>query len=196
MINDGFGDQPGYDETEQMLRDEEAFFVRNARSTLLKKNQRGFKPGEDDDAVQEARIAAWQSYIEHHNPRYMNIAVRQRLIAHVMRDQWFGTKPTAHEMDPIRRSGRDSLDDPDLDLILLAEENIEALTMAYHHGQIMEALNVLSPKQREFVYMRFWEGRTYTDIAARLGLTEGGAKSVWLKQVRPLLAHQLAHLGT
>lgn len=191
MINDGFGE---LSDVEKVLLEEEDFIVRNARHALVKKMGRSFSEGLDEDAIQEARIAAWQSWIKHQNRAYLNIAVRQRLVAHVYRDQWFGTKPTAHEMDPIRRSSRDSLDDPDIDVVLTANESLEAVLMAYHDGEIVEAINALSPTQREYVVLRFWCGMTNPEIAAVQGKTPSGVSSIWSKAIRPSLLERLSHL--
>lgn len=190
-INDGFGD---LSTIEQVLLDEEDFIVRNARHALVRKTGRNFAAGADDDAIQEARIAAWQSWTKHQNRAYLNIAVRQRMIEHVYRDQWFGMTRSAHEKDPIRREDRYSLDDPDIDIFLTAHESLEAVLMAYHEGEIVEAINALSPTQREFVVLRFWCGMSYPEIAEIQGKTPGGVSGIWTKSIRPALMERLAHL--
>jgi RNA polymerase sigma factor (sigma-70 family) len=193
-IQDGFGDGPTVDE---VLAEEEEFFVRNARHALVKKMGRGFPAGADDDAVQEARIAAWQSWEKNHNRAYLNVAARQRITQHVVRDQWFGTKPVAHEKDPIRRANRSSFDDPDngIDVLVDSATWVDQVLLGYHTGEILQALSALTFTQREYVVLRFWGGMTDTEIAAHQGKTRGGVSSVWHKAIRPALADQLALLS-
>jgi DNA-directed RNA polymerase specialized sigma24 family protein len=193
-VNDGFGDDLS---VEEMLRDEEEFFVRNARHALVKKYGRGFREGEDQDAIQEARIAAWMSWEKNHNRAFLNIATRQRLMAHVYRDQWFGTKPTAHEKDPLRRANRDSFDDPDngIDVVLDSATWIDQVLLGYHSGEIVEALNALTFTQREYVVLRFWGGFSNVEIAAMQGKTPGGVGAIWSRDIKPQLVDKLELLA-
>jgi len=193
-IQDGFGDDPTVDE---VLADEEQFFVRNARHALVKKHGRSFPEGGDEDAIQEARIAAWQSWEKNHNRAYLNIAARQRLMAHVYRDQWFGTKPSAHQKDPIRRANRDSFDDPDnvIDVLVDSGTWVDQVLLGYHQGEILQALDELTFTQREYVVLRFWGGMSDTEIAAAQGKTRGGVSSMWFKTIKPQLATQLELLA-
>lgn len=191
MISDGYGDQT---EIEHLLIEEEAFFVRNARHALVKKIGKGFPEGAEQDAIQEARIAAWQSWTKHQSRAYMNIATRQRLMQHVYRDQWFGTTPSGRDMDPIRRANRDSLDDPDCDLVLVAQQVLDSVMLAYHEGEIVEAINALTPDQREYVVLRFWHGMTNPEIAAIQGKSVGAVSSAWSTYIAPSLRSRLAHL--
>ena len=193
-IQDGFGDDPT---VEEVLASEEQFFVRNARHALVKRSGRAFADGADEDAIQEARIAAWQSWEKNHNRAYLNIAARQRLMAHVYRDQWFGTKPTAHEKDPLRRANRDSFDDPDngIDVLVDSATWVDQVLLGYHQGEILQAIDALTFTQREYVVLRFWGGMSDTEIAAHQGKTRGGVSSVWHKSIRPALAGQLELLA-
>jgi len=195
-IQDGFGDDPT---VEEVLAEEEQFFVRNARHALVKRSGRAFADGADEDAIQEARIAAWQSWEKNHNRAYLNIAARQRLMAHVFRDQWFGTKPTAHEKDPLRRNpaSRSSFDDPEngIDVLVDSSTWVDQVLWGYHQGEILQAIDALTFTQREYVVLRFWGGMSDTEIAAHQGKTRGGVSSVWFKTIRPHLAGQLALLS-
>ncbi len=193
-ISDGYGE---IDETERVLVEEEEFFIRNARHALVSRMGKSFPEGLEDDAVQEARIAAWRSLQEHGNRAYMNIAVKRRLIEHVMRDRWFGMTRSAHEMDPIRRTNRDSFDDPDFEagLLLVAESLLEQTVLAYHYGEIAAAINTLTDDQREYVVLRFWCGMTSTEIAAAQSKSESNVRTAWSRYIRPHLMRELAHLG-
>lgn len=185
MFIDGYGD---LSETEQILADEEQFFATQGRKHL------GRDP---DDTAQEARIAAWQSLAKNPGNRaYMNIAAIQRVNAHVYRDQWFGVSQgvAGKPLDPIRRRHRDSIDDPDLSLVLESEQDLEAMLLAYHDGEIVAAINRLAPDHREYVVLRFWGGYTNPEIAAIQNKSNGYVKSAWVKVVRPRLLAELEHL--
>lgn len=65
------------------------------------------------------------------------------------------------------------------------------LEMAYHHGEIMQAVEGLPEVWREYVRLRFWEG--YNDSEAERALSVH--RSTWHKTVRPTLVRELAHLG-
>jgi RNA polymerase sigma-70 factor (ECF subfamily) len=54
------------------------------------------------------------------------------------------------------------------------EENVEKAEQA---RKISEVLKVLSPKHREVVLLRFYEGRPYREIAEIVGVSEGTVKS-------------------
>jgi DNA-directed RNA polymerase specialized sigma24 family protein len=137
------------------------------------------------------------SWEKNHNRAYLNIATRQRLMAHVYRDQWFGTKPTAHEKDPIRRADRFSLDDPDnvIDVVLDSATWIDQVLLGYHQGEIVEALNALTFTQREYVVLRFWGGFSNVEIAALQGKTPGGVGAIWSRDIKPKLAGKLELLA-
>lgn len=187
MLSDGYGD---LSEIEQILVDEEQFFVRQGHSHS--------HPGRDrDDAAQEARIAAWQSLSRHPGNRaYMNIAAVQRVVAHVYRDQWFGVSQgvAGKPLDPIRRGDRYSIDNPDLNLVLESDQDLEGVLLAYHDGEISAAINALAPDHREYVVLRFWGGYTNSEIAEMQHKSSGYVKSAWVKVVRPRLLAELAHL--
>ncbi len=195
-LNDGYGDS--LSEVELMLAEEEEFFVRNARNTMVKKYGKGFAPGSEADAVQEARIAAWLSWQQHQNRAYMNIATRQRLMKFVYDEApAFGSDTSrgnnsGASKDPLRRA-QVSIDDPDNEVLLVAAEALEAVALAYHEGEIIEAINSLLPDVREYVVLRYWGGYTPTEIAAMQGKTRGGVSSMWTKAL-PGLRERLEHL--
>ncbi len=194
-ISDGYGN---LSEVERVLMEEEEFLVRNARTMLIKKRGKGFAPGTEEDAVQEARIAAWQSWVAHQNRAFLNIAARQRLMKFVLDEApSFGSDTSRSNFsgaskDPFRRPTV-SIDDPDLDIVVTAAEALEAVAMAYHDGEIVEAVNALLPDVREYVILRYWAGYTNPEIAAIQGKSVGGVSSQWTK-AKPLLVERLEHL--
>lgn len=74
--------------------------------------------------------------------------------------------------------------------IAMAAEVLDGVVLAYHYGEIHEAIADLHPRWREYVYLRFWEGHGDSEIARLLGARVG-----WTDKVRPVLRERLAHLA-
>lgn len=83
---------------------------------------------------------------------------------------------------------------PDLWEQLIAVDALDAVELAYHQGQIVEALADLKPQYRSYVVMRFWGGMRDVDIAASLGTTNKVVGTWWSRSIRPVLRERLAHL--
>lgn len=63
--------------------------------------------------------------------------------------------------------------------------------LAYHHGEIHAALDRLSPREREYVALRFWGGLNYPELAEHFGYRP---TNLW-RTARPKLAEALEHLA-
>lgn len=63
--------------------------------------------------------------------------------------------------------------------------------MAYHQGEISAALAALPPKQRLYVWLKYWKGYTDTEMVAVFGYRPRNLGDSANKK----LAKQLAHLG-
>lgn len=71
------------------------------------------------------------------------------------------------------------------------EQDIEdAVVWAYHRGEIAQALAALTPRQREYVQLRFWNGRSTEELTRHFGYDPRG---VWAG-ARAKLAVSLQHL--
>lgn len=66
--------------------------------------------------------------------------------------------------------------------------------MAYHYGEIMQAINTLPEQHRQYVYRRFWLGDNSSEIARELGLSVTGMHNRWSRTIRPALVESLSHL--
>lgn len=51
---------------------------------------------------------------------------------------------------------------------------------------VERALDELTPDRRAVVWMRHWEGRSFADIAERIGSSEAAARKLWYRGVRQL----------
>ena len=116
-----------------------------------------------------------------------------------MPDPWHLDRHDPHARqapDPLRRRDRDSVNDETLrlDEVIDAGELVDDVAVAYHHGEIIQALNALTFTQREYVFARFWLGKTNPEIAAERGLSAGEVERQWRVNIRPVLLDELHHL--
>ena len=78
---------------------------------------------------------------------------------------------------------------------LQATDNLDAIETAYHSGEILAALAGLTPRQREYLYRRFWLGQTYTEMAKEMNTPNPG--TLWIAKkygAKARLTEALAHL--
>lgn len=181
VIQDGFGESHTL---EDYLR---------ARESLL-----SWKAARDEELVQEARIAVWLTLAKHPDATrsYLDQAATWRI-----RDLQRGAALTG-ETRP--HGGKDVKPDPlraphepeDALTELAAACSLQELDLAYHHGQIMQAIAELPVVHREYVVLRFWGGFDRTEIGRALHRNPGNLATTWRTQIQPRLAAQLAHLVT
>jgi RNA polymerase sigma factor (sigma-70 family) len=69
--------------------------------------------------------------------------------------------------------------------------SLDGIELAYHHGEIQHALNQLTPREREYVYLRFWRGWQKPQLIGFFGYEPNG---LW-RTARTKLKASLAHLG-
>lgn len=72
------------------------------------------------------------------------------------------------------------------------------LELAYHYGEIHAALNALSPREREYVYLQFWRyagptGKGYPNPLITQSFNRSNADKTW-RSARAKLAERLEHL--
>lgn len=194
-LDGGYGDDA---ELETYLAEQEG---------LLKWKARG-----DADAVQEARITVWQTLAKHPGATrsYLDQAATWRIHDHlagkpatgtVRRES--GTRTGGDQSRTARamrsRSGSDALAQPwaggdALDLVDAADQ-LPELELAYHHGEIMQAIAALPAAHREYVVLRFWGDLDRNQIAARMRRNPGNLATTWRTQIRPRLQESLMHLA-
>jgi hypothetical protein len=191
MLHDGFGDHVE-DFYEQVIRDKE-------RLISLQAAERGTDPNVWDDVLNEARITLWEVLVKHPDkpPAYAHRATGMRIVEVLTRGVWTGMEGhRGRAIDPIRRTDRDSFDDPDLGLEVAAADVLESVQLAYHHGEILQAIAALPANHRQYCYLRFWGGYTNVEIAAIQGVKAGNMARMWTESIAPKLADSLAHLAT
>jgi DNA-directed RNA polymerase specialized sigma24 family protein len=101
--------------------------------------------------------------------------------------------------DPLRQPfrQRDSIDDPELfvDVVISSGDWVDEVSMAYHHGEIAQALSALTFTQREVVFYKFWGGWSNAEIAAHQHRSPRNVEESWRTQIRPRLVRELGSLS-
>jgi RNA polymerase sigma factor (sigma-70 family) len=198
-LDDGYGDDPVRREM-----DYEEYIAENEGLLKLKaaERTRGNVTSSDtwDDLLQEGRIVQWTVLEKRPESAraYVSAAMSNRISECINRGTWTGLERThGKPVDPIRRplKSRDSVDDPDVTIVVSSGDWVDHVMMAYHHGEIMQALNELTFRQREYVFDRFWLGMSNPEIAARRGLSTGEVERQWRCTIRPHLVEKLVHLS-
>lgn len=166
-----------------------------------------------DDLVQEGRVAMWRAMAAYDPaqgalPSWLTTAAKMRMADVVRRaGSWLG-RPARYGPQPAAEkvSSPVSLDellavDGDSDplmRLLSAADVAESLDLAYHHGEIMFALNSLRPDQRRYVVLRFWGGLSDPEMV-RAGHFSSNPGYLWRDArtgARGVLKLRLAHLAS
>jgi RNA polymerase sigma-70 factor (ECF subfamily) len=119
-----------------------------------------------DDVVQEVFVTLWE------RPHLFD-GTRGTLAA------WLGMLAHRRAVDRVRReessrrrshlvAAQPPLPPPDVD---------EAVTNLWTSERVRDAVNDLPDEQRACVHLAYFEGKTYVEVAAILGIPEGTAKS-------------------
>lgn len=161
-----------------------------AKETLLQiiVSERAPNPTTREDVLQEARIIIWQLA---NRPRrddgYLHAAVRHRVDDVRNRQTWTGHTGTRGHTDVAKMAGLLQWD------VLEAAATLSDLTLAYHEGEIADAIASLPPHQRAYVVLRFWGGMTEPEIAAEMDRSVATVQR-WWADAKPALRGALAHL--
>lgn len=205
MMLDGYGDQMPPEDDSVIIAAYERWLHKVANAYLQPWDER------HDDLVQEGRIAMWRALPKHDPakgslPSWLTKAATMR-----MKTLAFGKgQPTGHEAvrgvrDVDVVASLDALIEEDgAEGLMGAADALLEVEMAYHAGEIAEALDSLSPAQRRYVLARFWCGLDPASRAPGMRefihlVPEVSKRHLWSgssRQVgaRDRLAERLAHL--
>lgn len=159
MISDGFGDPAHVDST---LRAYHQWLHRMAYEFL--------PPGSPlhEDLVQEGRIAMWRALETYEAAQgalasWITKAARMKMkdIAHGTGQEtgkapMRGSRPA--DESPLANHLTEEGEPTDVSAVFLAIDAMNEVEVAYHHGEIAQAISSLSPRQQEYVLLRFWGG--------------------------------------
>lgn len=141
-----------------------------------------------EDLAQEGWIAMWRAHPERYDAPddfILKQAARRRMndvLTTIIRGER-GGKRGAKPLDT------ETVLVDDFELLALSVD-LPAVELAYHHGEVLEALNSLSPAERRYVYLRFWLGYDWKGINEHFGYR---ADSLW-RPARTKLLERLGHL--
>lgn len=141
--------------------------------------------GRDEELAAEGWVAMWLAYRSHDPDKapadfWLKHKALDRMRT-VVRD-W-----TAQQRDPNKLTLMADIED-----MWDVEAKAFDLDWAYHHGEVLQALNALTPREREYVYVRFWLGWQKPELISHFGYEPSG---LWTSGKRKLRS-SLAHLAT
>lgn len=168
--------------------------LRQYRLWLLKVASGLLGPARRDqwhDLAQEGWIAMWRALSTYDPslgalPPWLTTAAKLRMRDCVRRDLWTGLPPryghhkVAATETPVDWDAEDQPHDQ-----LLYADSAQSIELAYHHGEILDAVNRLTPRQREYIYRRFWRDESHSKIIKEIGNGWVAARLT----LRQLLAH-------
>ena len=152
-----------------------------------------------DDLVQEALTEIWQVLLRKGtgtSATYLAAAGRHRMDDVLDGRPMRGNPAEGGQTYRPKTVSAEALADaaPEVWEQMVAVDALDAVEMAYHHGQILAALADLKPSYRAYVVLRFWGGLRDVDIADRLGTTNKIVGTWWSRAIRPVLRERLEHL--
>lgn len=150
-------------------------------------------PDRAEDLAQEGWIALWKATQSYDGSAPLDWWLKRK--AHgrmlVVIRNWGSIRNAQHrvvDFDFIESLG-DELESAWLIQAISLE--LPEVELAYHHGEIVAALDALTPREREYVVARFWGGLNHPELTAHFGYQPQG---LWRTARRKLVA-QLEHLA-
>jgi DNA-directed RNA polymerase specialized sigma24 family protein len=145
------------------------------------------RPSDVDDVAQEALITIWRTLEAKGGKRGAAASLlasngRYRAVAILG-----GAYPFGHDSKPgPRPEPKDSVTVPLLEAEEAPDEGgIDVLEMT---NSMVEAILILEPQDREYVYSRFWLGMSDVEIAEERGTTNKVVGQNWHRRIKPVLA--------
>ncbi len=119
------------------------------------------------DVLQEVLVAVWQHPLRFDPARgalrgWLTVLAHRRAVDWVRRE--VARRPSAQVARELTREGEQEAADREI----IAREDA---------GAVRAAVAALAVHQREVVHLAYYEGLTYREVAVRLGIPEGTAKS-------------------
>ncbi len=155
---------------------------------------RSYSPRDKDfqqDLYQDAMEAMWKELLKAEERGVeVNDSFLTQKARWVIKEYYRADKKTPKGADRLHQ-----LVEPGEGDWLLDRPVTEDTDRLFHNPEIRSAIKALSPRQREYVYLRFWHGYQKADLLER-GISQanwyGSGKSAGAKTI---LASRLAHLA-
>lgn len=204
-LSDGYGDASksiGEETEDQIVRRFLKWCHAMANQTLPPSSS------DHDDLVQEALIAIWRATQKADaeqggaNAPFLTNAAKWRLREVAVRQTWTGhsrsrgtkgkdvLRMSPASLDKVREEWGDLLEPADFDAV----DALDKVVMAYHHGEIAQAIASLPPAHRAYVMKRFWGGKSDAEIAAERRVSSNQPSWEWKNKIAPALRESLGHL--
>lgn len=138
-----------------------------------------------EDLLQVGRIAVWEACLSFNQmsgslPAWVMFKARNAMFDHFRRPKW--GRATGNEPLPD--------DNPIWDRLVTEDPDVDWMA---HRREVVAAINTLTPRQREYVYLRFFEGYKSKDLRQHFGYDPQGLwsspKNGAKNKLRPLLVH-------
>lgn len=153
-----------------------------------------------EDLAQEGWIAMWaaQSKLDGgkgNGMAYLRQCARRRMVDVLRSARYYtkaGRKPINLEL-PVPTIDDGDSEDGAVKIWdeLAIGDNIDALVLAYHEGEIWRAIGELPSVQRDYVVLRFYRG--FNDLEARTAVGKPNSNGLW-STVKATLHEKLDHL--
>lgn len=142
-----------------------------------------------DDAAQEGTIRAWEILRDNPSaePRLVNAAVRNRVRDIARGNPQTGSPRPKGAREASTRQSATPLDGWDLPPLAF---NDPSAAMDVR----LAVANLPDKRDRQIVYLHFWEDLTFDEVGPRVGLSRGGVSNRWWRVIAPALREALAHL--
>lgn len=153
------------------------------------------QPERVDDLVQEGWIAIWrvlkkEGDVPEHFLKNAAICKMRNVIRDDHRDCRDISRSRADGL-PTQNIESHSADAEAPSVWTQLQTDLGAIELAYHHGEIADALNALTPVQREYVVLKFWHGLSHAELVSHFGYKPA---HLWQRS-KATLEKELAHLG-
>lgn len=158
-----------------------------------------------EDLAQECYYAMWEA-LKLYNPAkgalpsYLTVSAKNRLNRVLKRNFYLGTPGVKGHKREAAAVPIDTTPGPTEESGGWIDRQLSTalgdVELAYHHGEIMEAIRDLNPTQRQYVYYRFWRGLSNSEIRQVIG--GGDPSGHWThpqRGARARLRARLTHLA-
>lgn len=138
---------------------------------------------DEQDAAQEARIAVWQAEQKGHSDSTYLRVVAKHAALNPVRGRTFGNG---------RRGGNNGRPKTVSESQVGTATSIHYDTYPSDTKHVRDAVNALSPKQKEIVFERFWLDKPFQDISVESGRYKSWAFAEWSRRIKPKLTQMLS----
>lgn len=145
-------------------------------------------PARAEELAQEGWIALWRAHRDYDGSAPLDWWLKRkahgRMLMLVGRD-WQTVKATQDIA-----AGHPTAEEPAVWGRLAVD--LGSIEFAYHAGEILDAINRLTPREREYVFLRFWCGWRQPQMVAHFGYEPNGLWRTSRMKLRGGLAHLAA----